>query len=110
VSALVGILSFILLPVALEMGCELTRSAATSSAILWFSANLFTIIFVLVEDALRDDSPPFAMRRALIFSGATVAAVSTLVIKFTGHQRRREIDSTQLTELGTMRGEGLERI
>ena len=81
------------------MGCELTRNAETSSAILWFSANLFTIIFVLVEDALRDDTPPFAMRRALIFSGATVAAVSTLVIKFTGHQRRREMDVAKLADV-----------
>ena len=97
--ALVGILSFILLPVALEMGCELTRNAETSSAILWFSANLFTIVFVLVEDALRDDTPPFAMQRALIFSGATVAAVSLLVIKFTGHQRRREMDAAKLADV-----------
>ena len=96
--ALVGILSFILLPVALEMGCELTRNAETSSAILWFSANLFTIVFVLIQDALRDDTPPFAMRRALIFSGATVAAVSLLVIKFTGHQRRREMDAARLAD------------
>jgi FLVCR family MFS transporter 7 len=99
VSALVGILSFLLLPVALEMGCELTRSAETSSAILWFSANVFTIIFVLVEDALRDDKPPYSMHRALIFSAAVVAAVSILVIKFTGHQRRRETDVAKATEL-----------
>jgi FLVCR family MFS transporter 7 len=105
VSALVGILSFILLPVTLEMGCELTRSAETSSAVLWFSANVFTIIFVLVEDALRDNRPPFAMRRALIFSGATVAVVSTLVIKFTGHQRRREIDAAKLAEVTERRRE-----
>ena len=98
-SALVGILSFVLLPVALEMGCELTRNAETSSAILWFSSSLFTFIFVLIEDALRDDTPPFAMRRALIFSGATVAAVSTLVIKFTGHQRRREMDVAKLADV-----------
>ena len=81
------------------MGCELTRNAETSSAILWFSANLFTIIFVLVEDALRDDTPPFAMQRALIFSGAAVAAVSLLVIKFTGHQRRREMDAARLADV-----------
>ena len=80
------------------MGCELTRSAETSSAILWFSANAFTIIFVLVEDALRDDTPPHAMQRALIFSGAMVAAASILVIKFTGHQRRRETDAAKLAE------------
>lgn len=98
-SALVGVVSFLLLPVALEMGCELTRSAETSSAILWFSANAFTIVFVLVEDALRDKTPPYEMHRALIFSGVTVAAVSTLVIKFTGHQRRREMDAAKLIEL-----------
>ena len=85
------------------MGCELTRNAETSSAILWFSANAFTIIFVLVEDALRDNTPPFSMHRALIFSGATVAAVSTLVIKFTGRQRRREMDAAMLVELTEQR-------
>jgi FLVCR family MFS transporter 7 len=105
VSALVGVLSFVLLPVALELGCELTRSATTSSAILWFSANVFTIIFVLVEDALRDATSPFSMHRALIFSGATVAVVSTLVIKFTGRQRRREMDAVVLTELTERRRE-----
>lgn len=88
------------------MGCELTRSAETSSAILWFSANAFTIIFVLVEDALRDNTPPYAMHRALIFSAATVAATSTLVIKFTGRQRRREIDAAKLAEATERRQEG----
>jgi len=89
------------------MGCELTRSAETSSAILWFSANVFTIIFVLVEDALRDDAPPYGMRRGLIFSAATVAAVSTLIIKFTGHQRRREMDAAKLTKVMERRGESI---
>jgi len=105
VSALIGVISFLLLPVALEMGCELTRSAETSSAILWFSANAFTIVFVLVEDALRDPTPPYSMHRALIFSGATVAAVSILVIKFTGHQRRREMDAAKLAEATERRQE-----
>ena len=104
-SALLGIISFVLLPVSLEMGCELTRSAETSSAILWFIANAFTFIFVLVENSLRDDTPPYAMRRALIFSGSFIAAVSTLVIKFTGRQRRREMDTAKLAELTARRQE-----
>jgi len=51
--ALLGICSVTLLPVALELGVELTRAADASSAILWFSGNLFSIMFILSESALR---------------------------------------------------------
>lgn len=46
-ACLIGILGFLLLPVALELGVEVTRNAETSSAILWMSGNLFTLLFVL---------------------------------------------------------------
>lgn len=36
VYAIIGISSVSLLPVGLELGCELTRNADGSSAVLWF--------------------------------------------------------------------------
>ena len=59
-----GFGSFLLLPVALELACEVTRNAELSSSAvgsivqrlyrsltfvpqLWFSANAFTVLFVL---------------------------------------------------------------
>lgn len=47
VAALIGIIGFLLLPVGLELGVEVTRCAETSSAMLWMSGNLWTLIFVL---------------------------------------------------------------
>lgn len=72
----IGVLSVTMLPVGLELGCELTRSADASSAILWFryplarspascptytdldarSANLLCIVFIL--GALSLSFPP----------------------------------------------------
>lgn len=39
--------SFILLPVGLELGVEITRSAETSTAVLWFGGNFVSIIWVV---------------------------------------------------------------
>ena len=43
----IGILGFLLLPVGLELGCEITRHAEGSAACLWMAGNLWTLIFVL---------------------------------------------------------------
>jgi len=45
----IGIGSFILLPVALEIGAEVTSSAESSSAIFWCGANVVTTVFVSVS-------------------------------------------------------------
>lgn len=45
--AIAGFGSFMLLPVALELACEVTRNAEFSSAIMWFTANALTVFFVL---------------------------------------------------------------
>lgn len=37
IMAIIGICSIVILPVGLELGCELTRNANASSALLWFS-------------------------------------------------------------------------
>ncbi|EJD00097.1 MFS general substrate transporter [Fomitiporia mediterranea MF3/22] len=92
---IIGVCSISMLPIALELGCELTRNSGASSAILWFSANLGGIIFVLVMSALRASSsatPPRNMHRALIFNGATIFSCTILILFFRGRQRRREKD------------------
>ncbi|KDQ15326.1 hypothetical protein BOTBODRAFT_108891 [Botryobasidium botryosum FD-172 SS1] len=96
VLVLIGIGSFMLLPVALELGCEVTRSAETSSAVLWFSANLFSFIFIIIGNALRagpDASPPLNMHRTLIFIGSVVAVAAVSVFWVNGKQVRREQDA-----------------
>jgi len=49
VMVLIGFCSIILMPIALELGCEITRSAEVSSAVLWFCGNLSSVIFVFSE-------------------------------------------------------------
>jgi hypothetical protein len=97
-ASLIGIIGFLLLPVGLELGVEITRCAETSSAILWMSGNLWTLIFVLVADALRDKNPPYSMRNALIFFASFISASTLLIFKFTGHQTRREMDMNKNRE------------
>ncbi|CCM01685.1 uncharacterized protein FIBRA_03749 [Fibroporia radiculosa] len=93
--AIIGATSLTLLPVVVELGVELTRNANGSSAVLWSSSNLFGMIFVLSEGALRagsDGSPPYNMYRALIFQGVLVCVVVVLVLFIEGKQTRRALD------------------
>ncbi|KAG9045522.1 hypothetical protein FS837_006155 [Tulasnella sp. UAMH 9824] len=53
VLVIVGFCSFTLLPVALELGCEVTRNAEFSGAILWLSANAIALLFVLISTPLK---------------------------------------------------------
>ncbi|KAJ7183293.1 major facilitator superfamily domain-containing protein [Mycena filopes] len=95
IMAVIGAASLTLLPVALELGCEVTRNAQASSALLWFTVNLFEIIFVQVQGALRagtNGKPPLNMHRALIFNGAFVLAGSASVFILRGKQVRTELD------------------
>lgn len=108
VMVFIGISSFTLLPIALEIGCEVTRSAETSSAILWFAGNISPVIFVLAMDALRDNSPsanpPGNMRKALIFQACVVSVAAVTVFGLKGQQTRRELDIQKQAER-----QGLER-
>ncbi|KAJ6553575.1 major facilitator superfamily domain-containing protein [Mycena vulgaris] len=95
IMAIIGASSLTLLPVALELGCEVTRNAQGSSALLWFIVNLFEIIFVQVQGALRaglGGHPPLNMHRALIFSGACVLSTALSVFLIRGKQVRKEMD------------------
>ncbi|KAH9922288.1 MFS general substrate transporter [Epithele typhae] len=92
---ILGATSLTLLPVVLELAVELTRNAEGSSAVLWFSANLCSLAFVLIEGALRagtDASPPQNMHRAIVFQGAVVASALALVYLVEGKQTRRAAD------------------
>ncbi|KAF9051051.1 MFS general substrate transporter [Hymenopellis radicata] len=98
---ILGITSITMLPVALELACDLTRNADGSSCLLWFGANLFAIVFILVQGALRaDDSadPPLNMRRALIFNGTFLMIVSATVFLLKGKQARKDLDESKLKE------------
>ncbi|GLB37685.1 putative MFS general substrate transporter [Lyophyllum shimeji] len=102
IMTLIGVCSVTMLPVGLELGCELTRNANASSAVLWFTGNLFSVIFVLSEGALRagpDADPPFNMRRALIFNGTIIMVSASLVFLLQGRQVRKERDEQKLQGL-----------
>lgn len=49
---LIGVGSFVLLPIALEIGVEVTSSAEASSAIFWCGANILSVVFVEVSPVL----------------------------------------------------------
>jgi len=44
---LIASISFILLPVGLELGVEITRNAETSTAVLWTGGNVVSFLWVL---------------------------------------------------------------
>ncbi|CAE6494813.1 unnamed protein product [Rhizoctonia solani] len=96
VLVVMGIGSFTLLPIALEMGCEITRSPEVSSAALWSVGNLFTLVFITVMDHLRDDSPsanpPSNMRKAFIFQASFVVACTVFIVGLKAKQTRRQLD------------------
>ncbi|KAI0370892.1 MFS general substrate transporter [Pilatotrama ljubarskyi] len=93
--AVIGATGLTLLPAVLELAVELTRNADGSSAILWSSSNMFGLIFVLAEGALRagpDANPPLNMHRAEILQGALVAGVIVFIYLVEGKQTRRARD------------------
>lgn len=97
----IGVFSITLLPVAIELGVELTRNPDGSSAVIWFFANMLCIIFVLVQGALRASrtaSPPQNMHTTIIFNGVWVSTVATLVFFLEGKQARRERDEQMYDE------------
>ncbi|KAJ4468140.1 major facilitator superfamily domain-containing protein [Lentinula aciculospora] len=102
IMTILGVTSVTMLPVGLELASDLTRNAEGSSAILWFMGNLFNVVFVLVEDALRagaDADPPLNMQRGLIFNGVFVLASVLLIWLIKGEQVRKTIDQEKLAEI-----------
>ncbi|KAG8905723.1 hypothetical protein FRC00_013076 [Tulasnella sp. 408] len=87
-----------LLPVALELACEVTRNAEFSSAAMWFAANALTSFFVLVSDDLRASAtanPPSNLNKQLILQGAFAISLAPLVFFIKGKQVRREQDERE---------------
>lgn len=106
VSFLVGISTFSLLPVGLELGAECTFPApeGTVSALLWMGGEAFSAIYQVIMNALRwgpEQNPPGGMRDAIIFA-AVVVAVSTMVacFLFHGSLRRRTAEKAALLSQG----------
>lgn len=100
VCALLGMISFSLLPVFLEWNQEQTSPVdpAVSAAFLWMGGQLFGAIFIIIMNALKygDDQgdPPANMRRALIFE-AVIACVGVLpiwLIRNSSDNRRVNMD------------------
>ncbi|KZV63362.1 MFS general substrate transporter [Peniophora sp. CONT] len=93
--AMIGACSITLLPIAVELGVELTRNPAGSSAVLRFVGNSLSIVFIQVEGALvapATASPPSNLHKGVIFSGVWCFASSFLVFFLEGRQARRERD------------------
>lgn len=113
--AIIGACSLTLLPVALELAVELTRNANASTAMLWASSNLFSIILVLgkqtslrhaplmhtyilasiVQNSLREGPSatlPYSMHRAIEFQGILVVVIVAFVLLLKGEQTRRVAD------------------
>ncbi|KAH7921403.1 MFS general substrate transporter [Leucogyrophana mollusca] len=101
IMAIIGTGSVTMLPVGLELGCELTRNADGSAAVLWCSGNLYGIIFILSEGALRagaDANPPYNMRNAFILHGVLVMVFGSAVFFLRAKQARREMDEQKIRE------------
>jgi len=97
--AVIGICSLALLPLALELGVELTRNADTSASIMWGMSYIITIIFVLSASPLTASAsanPPFNLRSLQILIGSVNVAFVCLIFGLRGKQTRRKMDEDVL--------------
>ncbi|KAI1356187.1 major facilitator superfamily domain-containing protein [Xylaria sp. FL0043] len=83
VLAILGAASFSLVPVALELLCELSHpvSPEITSTIGWGGGQLLGGIFIVISDALKagpDGNPPANLDRALIFTAVLALAAVPL--------------------------------
>ncbi|EIW81787.1 MFS general substrate transporter [Coniophora puteana RWD-64-598 SS2] len=91
----IGVGSMIMLPIGRELGCELTRSADGSAALLWCSGSAFGVVLNLAEGALRagaDASPPYNMRNGIILHGVVICVFGATVFALQAKQVRRQMD------------------
>jgi hypothetical protein len=71
------------------------------------SGNLFAIIFLFSEDALRaplSANPPENMKQAIIFQGAFVLVVCLTILGLRGQQVRRSRDEEESKARGGAEG------
>ncbi|KAF8197923.1 major facilitator superfamily domain-containing protein [Pholiota molesta] len=100
IMAIIGIGSIPMLAVGMELACELTRNADSSSAIIWFSGNLATVALIL--SAFRaglDASPPLNMHTTLIFQGIIILVVCCSVFFLKGIQKRKAADEEKIQDV-----------
>ncbi|RKP22296.1 major facilitator superfamily domain-containing protein [Syncephalis pseudoplumigaleata] len=103
VFALVGLTSFSLLPVGLELSVECTYPVpeASSTNILWMAGQLFALVIQLIMNVLRDDDgtpgnswkPAGNMLHALILLAVVVFVCAAVFLAFyRAPMRRREAE------------------
>lgn len=101
VCCVIGLLSFALLPVALELGIECTYPTASSAStsLLWMGGQTFAVIFLVVGDNLRDESenadPPQNMKTALICMGVVSCVASIFCYLYNSPNYRLEAERRQ---------------
>ncbi|KAF5367077.1 hypothetical protein D9758_003910 [Tetrapyrgos nigripes] len=103
IMTIIGVSALTMLPIGLELGCDLTQNAEGSSSILWAMGNLMGFIFVLVENHLRagpDAHPPNNMKQSLIFQGSFVMAIVLLIFFLEGKQTRKDLDEQHARSSG----------
>ncbi|KAJ6646813.1 MFS-type transporter EF102 [Pseudolycoriella hygida] len=104
VCCVIGLLSFGLLPVTLELGIECTFPVASSAStsLLWMGGQTFAVLFLVVGDMLRDESPnadpPENMKTALICMGFLACATSILCYLYNSPNYRLEAEQKQRDE------------
>ncbi|KAG9008983.1 hypothetical protein FRB90_008661 [Tulasnella sp. 427] len=97
--AIIGVCSFTLLPVTLELGCEVTRNAELSGAMSWLAANAVSLFLVLISDLLEagpSANPPYNLKKQLILHAAFAVSNIPLVLCMKGKQVRREMDEEEV--------------
>ncbi|KAF9172468.1 hypothetical protein BGX21_005647 [Mortierella sp. AD011] len=103
-SALLGLFSFALLPVVLELGVECTYpvTPASSTSLLWGSGQFFAVIFLLILGALQDDelsstkgiSPPLIFIAAwCVLATFPVYLYKAPYLRLEAEARSREIEN-----------------
>ncbi|KAI2633503.1 major facilitator superfamily domain-containing protein [Xylaria nigripes] len=96
VLAVLGAASFSLVPIALELLCELgyPMSPEVTSTIAWSGGQLLGGIFIIVSDALKappSAQPPGNLNRALIFTAVVALAVLPLPLSLGLFGRREKL-------------------
>ncbi|KAG0044325.1 hypothetical protein BGZ83_010436 [Gryganskiella cystojenkinii] len=96
VSALLGLFSFALLPVFLELGVECTYpvTPASSTSLLWGSGQFFAVIFLLILGKLQDDklSASKGINPPLIFIAAWCVLATIPIYWFKSPYLRMEAE------------------
>lgn len=104
VCVFIGFLSFGLLPVALELGVECTYPIppSASTSLLWMGGQTFAVIFLVVGDKLRDESPsadpPDNMKTALICMGVVSCVTALTSCLYNSPNHRMEAERRQREE------------